>query len=183
MKMIVLQCNFRKRRIFLRQTIIFLICWFIMSWAFTIGAFADPYQQGNIRNWLSLGKSGAFDNEYFLLGFGVGFFVIDYLELGVEGQYWLGETPAIQKIGLQSQYILPVNFPLKPYAGIFYRNTTVSGKKDMHSNGFRAGLYYNPGPSFILGLGVVHENYLTGDKSEHDEYDRTYPEFVISGTF
>ena len=98
-------------------------------------------------------------------------------------EYWLGGTPGIQKIGLQTQYILPVNSPLKPYAGILYRNTIVSGIKDMYSNGFRAGLYYNPGPSSILGLGVVYENYLTGDESEQDEYDKTYLEFTISGTF
>lgn len=158
-------------------------CCLVMILFFTLNAYADPYQQGNIRNRLSLGYSEAFNNEYYLLGFGVGFFPIDYLELGVEGEYWLGGTPGIQKIGLQTQYILPVNSPVKPYAGVFYRNTIVSGIKDMYSNGFRAGLYYNPGLSSILGLGVVYENYLTGDESEQDEYDKIYLEFTISGTF
>jgi len=182
-KMNLLQYIFKRRRWGERPSIIILLFCFIIIGAFVGKAYADPYQQGNIRNSLSLGGSEAFDNEYFLLGFGVGFFPVDYLELGVEGQYWLGGTPAIVKIGLQTQYILPLNSPVKPYAGIFYRNTIVSGFKDMYSNGFRAGLYYNPGQDFILGLGVVHENYLTGDKSEHDEYGKTYPEFTISGTF
>jgi hypothetical protein len=150
---------------------------------FTSNAYADPYRQGNIRNRLSLGGNEAFDREYFILGFGVGFFPIDYLELGVEGEYWLGASPIVAKIGLQTQYILPLTSSVKPYAGLFYRNTFVSGVKDMYSNGVRAGLYYSPGQDFILGLGVVHENYLTGDDSEHDEYTKTYPEFTISATF
>ena len=160
-----------------------ILCFIISTSLFTFNADADPYRQGNIRNRLSLGGSEAFDNDYFILGFGVGFFPVAYLELGLEGEYWLSATPSVAKIGLQTQYILPLNSSLKPYAGLFYRNTLVSGVKDMYSNGFRAGLYYNPGNDVILGLGVVHENYLTGDGSERDKYAKTYPEFTISATF
>jgi len=138
---------------FAKQSIlVFLCCLLIMYFVFTIKAYADPYQQGNIRSWISAGRSEAFDDEYFLLGYGIGFFPIEYLELGIEGSYWLGETPSIQKIGIQAQYILPVEAPVKPYAGILYRNTLVSGIGDMTAYGFRAGLYYSPGDSFILGL-------------------------------
>lgn len=174
--------NFLHKRCAMGSLLVFVCC-FLVTLSYTFKAYADPYQQGNIRNSLSLGGSEAFDNEYFLLGFGVGLFPVDYLELGVEGEYWFGGTPTIQKIGLQMQYILPVNSPVKPYAGILYRNTIVSGIKDMYSNGFRAGLYYSPGQDFILGLGVVHENYFTGDESIKDDYTKTYPELTISGTF
>jgi len=165
------------------KNLFLILCCFIATSLFTFNADADPYRQGNIRNRLSLGGSEAFDNDYFILGFGVGFFPVYYLELGLEGEYWLSATPYVAKIGFQTQYILPVNSSLKPYAGLFYRNTLVSGVKDMYSNGFRAGLYYNPGHDVILGLGVVYENYLTGDDSERDEYATTYPEFTVSATF
>jgi len=171
-----------QKRCVIPSLLLFVCCLMVTS-SYTLMASADPYQQGNIRNRLSLGGSEAFDNEYFILGFGVGFFPIDYLELGVEGEYWVGATPSISKIGLQTQYILPLDSSVKPYAGLFWRDTLVSSVKDMYSNGFRAGLYYNPGQDLILGLGVVYENYYTGDEFVKDDYWKTYPELTISGTF
>ena len=172
-------CNNRRalRHLFL------ILCLLMVTSLFTSNAYADPYRQGNIRNRLSLGGSEAFDRDYFILGFGVGFFPIDYLELGVEGEYWLGASPVVAKIGLQTQYVLPLDSSVKPYAGIFCRNTLIDGFKDMYSYGYRAGLYYSPGQDFILGLGVVYENYNTGDEYVKDEFWKTYPELTISGTF
>lgn len=146
-------------------------------------AAADPFQEGNTRTWVSIGRGEAFRDDYLLLGMGFGYFPVDQFEIGVEAEYWLGGSPYIQKIGLQTQYIIPVKYRLKPCAGIFYRYAVVSAIADMKSYGFRGGVYANLGETVVLGCGIAHEIYLSGDAVEFSSYGGTYPEITVSVVF
>jgi hypothetical protein len=147
-------------------------------------AYGDPFAQGMVRSSLSLGGGSAFGDDYFIIGLGSGIFLFDGFELGMDVEFWTGGKNNIYKITPEVKYVLNLNSPFKPYAGVFYRYSSIYGLPDINSSGVRAGIYYTPGQTVYLGLGVVHEVFHDADRYYHgDASTNTYPEFVIGTTF
>lgn len=146
-------------------------------------AYDDPFVQGMVRTSLSFGSGSAFGDDYFIIGGGSGIFLFDGFEAGMDVEWWTGGKNTIYKITPGVKYVLRLNSPFKPYAGVFYRYTNIIGLPDLNSSGARAGIYYSTGQRGYFGVGVVHEVYHDADRFYHDATSNTYPEVVIAITF
>jgi hypothetical protein len=139
-----------------------------------------PYDQGRIRVSLNGGTSGTSNNRYFVLGAGLGYFVLDGMELGLAVESWLGGDPTITKLSPQARYIFHMIPYVNPYFGGFYRHWFVAGFDDVDTLGGRAGLALITGPHAFAGAGVVHEVIVSECA---DDCTETYPEFFVSLAF
>jgi hypothetical protein len=114
-----------------------------------------------------------------ILGGGFGYYLVDGLEAGLEGQVWLFDEPTIGTITPQVRYVLHMVPVIKPYVGTFYRRYLIGNDfNDFSSVGARAGgiLLLGGGRAF-LGLGALYEHILE-DESVLSS-DEWYPEFTI----
>ena len=143
---------------------------------------AGPFAEGSIRISAIVGVAQQIDNTAFILGAGAGYYIVDGLELGLEGEYWINSEPSISKISPNARYVLWFVPVLKPYVGAFYRHLFVGAPfDDMDSLGGRAGAFWVSGGGSYFGGGVVHEIYVKG--CEGDDCSETYPEIVLSFSF
>lgn len=150
------------------------------TWAYPVrNADADPFSKGDVRTSIIGGWGHAFNDHYFILGAGAGYYVIDGLETGLELEAWLGGEPGIHKISPEIRYVLHSVPSLKPYAGAFYLRTIIERLDDLDSVGFRVGAFLETGNGSYLGVGVVHEIFLNCDKDVYSSCTETYPEIVF----
>lgn len=144
-------------------------------------ASAGPFDQGRIRVSLSGGSGGGFGNRYFVIGAGVGVFVLDGLEVGVDSDHWFGEDPAISKLSTQVRYVVVAVPVVSPYIGVLYKHWFIgSDFDDVDTVGGRLGFFYVADEHFFVGGGVVHEIIVSDCEEDCSE---TYPEIVFSVTF
>jgi hypothetical protein len=142
-------------------------------------ADADAFGKGGVRTSIIGGWGHTLNDDYFILGAGAGYYMIDGLEIGLELETWLGDGPGIHKISPEVRYVLYPAPSLKPYAGAFYRRTIIERFDDIDSFGFRAGVFQETGNGSYFGVGVVHEILLNCDKDEYSSCTETYPEIVL----
>lgn len=108
---------------------------------------------------------------------------MDGLQIGVDGEGWLGNSPHIYKIAPQIRYIF-YDFPqFMPYCGAFYRRTFYEGYPDLNSYGGRAGVVSKLNNNVYASFGVVYEKCLSYDETKYDTYSAVYPEFGITVSF
>jgi hypothetical protein len=144
---------------------------------------ADPFGKGSGRLSVIIGSGEALNDDYTILGVGAGYYVIDGLEIGLDGEVWLGGDPDIYKVSPGVRYVLPLEKTLRPYVGGFYRHTFIENFDDLDSFGARGGLYFIPGRNWYLGIGVVYENYTDCSERVYDSCDEVYPEITFALTF
>jgi hypothetical protein len=145
------------------------------------GAAGALFRQGRTR--LSVGAGyGVFNkNDYFVLGLGAGYYFIDGLEAGLDGETWIGSQPQIYNVSPQIRYILPEILGFRPYAGGFYRRTFYSRElANLNSAGARAGLVFPLSPRTYITAGAVYEHYFKCDTAIYSTCDNLYPEAGIS---
>ncbi len=145
------------------------------------GADPGPFAEGSVRGSLNVGTGGAFNNRYWVIGAGLGYYVVDGLEVGLGADVWFGHEPTITHVTPQTRYVLWFVPVLKPYAGAFYSHWFVGGgHDDVDTAGGRAGAFWVSGGGSFFGVGVVHEvivSECSGDCSD------TYPEVSVSISF
>lgn len=147
------------------------------------GSEAYPFNKGRSRISLQLGSTRAFDQSYTAVGLGVGYYVIDGLEFGLEGDAWFGNSPDIYRLSPGFRYVLYRFDPVKPYAGIFYRRTFIEGTKDQNEAGGRAGITVVSGPRTNFSIGLVYETRMNCDRIVYSDCTEAYPEFTIAILF
>ena len=144
-------------------------------------ADADPLEQGQPRFAVTAAAGSAFQNDYFVLGGGFGFFVVDGLDLGIESEVWMGHDPTISKLGPSATYMFHFIETYPPYVGLFYAHWFISNDMvDADTLGVRAGCFYVHSDAFYVGLGLAFE-HLVSDCAE-DCY-QFYPELTIRSAF
>ena len=143
---------------------------------------AGSFDQGNVRLSVSGGGGHAFGDDYVVLGLGVGYYVFDGLELGLDADAWFGD-PEIYTISPQVRYVVHQVPNVKPYAGAFYRRTFIEGLDDLDAVGFRGGAFFTIGRGSYLGVGAVYDIYLDCDRDEYESCSDVYPEIVLSFAF
>jgi hypothetical protein len=141
------------------------------------GPDPGPFKAGRKRVGLFAGAGSTFNQTYFMIGVGGGYYVLDGLEVGLDVEGWLGKDPSIWKVTPQVRYVLWQLGALKPYVGAFYRaNYYASPYPDFNSYGGRAGVAYRNGGNYVA-VGVVHEIF------EQDDFfgksSATYPEVAF----
>ena len=142
---------------------------------------AGPFEQGRVRVALGGGSGGSFGNRYFVISYGVGYFVLDGWEIGIDAEHWFGEDPSLHKLSEQTRYVFHMVPMFKPYIGAFHKHWFIGDDiDDIDTIGGRLGGFFVVGGHFFLGGGVVHEIIVSDCDMDCSE---TYPEFVFSATF
>jgi hypothetical protein len=144
---------------------------------------ASPFGQGSLRMSIMLGSGRAFQQDYTILGLGLGYYVADGLEAGVDVESWQGNDPRITRLSPQLLYVLKTAENAKPYAGVFYRRTFINQYKDLNDAGLRAGLLFLYGKKAYLGLGLAYESHLNCDRTVYESCSDTYPELRLAIMF
>jgi hypothetical protein len=143
---------------------------------------AGVFSKGRTSLAITGGTGYAFNESYLVLGVGVGYYVLDGLNLGLSVESWSGSNPGLYKVTPSVQYVFHQIPKVNPYIGVFYRRTYVDGLPDINSVGGRAGVYLAAGRSAYIGLGAVYESYNDCNKAIYSSCSETYPEvsFMIS---
>jgi hypothetical protein len=145
-----------------------------------------PFDQGKLGISAGAGSTSAFGQRYFAIGAGAGIFVVNGLEVGVDGQYQWGDGPSISRLRPAVRYVAqPLlearHWPLIPYVGVFYSHWFIGDAfTDVDAIGTRAGALYVSGAargSFMLGLGVAFEHVVSECT---DDCNAVYPDLTIA---
>jgi hypothetical protein len=142
-----------------------------------------PFQQGAVG--LSLTVASAFegDNEYLILGGGLGFYVANGFQIGLDGAVWVFDSPTIGTVTPKVEYVLSPIPIIKPYLGGFFRHYIVGdGRDDFQSAGGRAGAYIVPGDAAYFGFGALYEHQLDCGRRVIP-CDQWYPEITVAVSF
>jgi len=142
---------------------------------------AGPFSKGMVRLTLLVGWGSTIRDDYLILGGGPGYFLIDGLEIGLDYEAWILGDPVMHRVSPETKYIFHFVPVLKPYVGVFYRHTFVTGGYDDYDQvGARGGLFYVPrnGGSYV-GAGAVYDRLLDCESSTFIECDSVYPEIFF----
>lgn len=150
------------------------------------GGISTAFSKNSTSVGVVLGSGNAFNDNYLILGVGVGYYVVRGLEIGIDLQRWFSGDPSITKVSPQIRYVFTQPKMIKPYVGAFYRRTYFGDLNgisidDQDSFGYRAGAYFTTNNRLYIGGGIVYEDYKDCDPS----YDcsTTYPEILFTVSF
>jgi len=150
------------------------------------GGVSTAFSKNSTSLGVVIGSGSAFNDNYMILGLGVGYYVTKGLELGVDLQHWISGEPTITKLSPQIRYVFTQPQVVKPYVGAFYRRTYYGDYKgidldDQDSFGYRAGAYFSTNNRVYIGGGVVYEEFK--NCSIFTECSTTYPEILFTVSF
>ena len=154
---------------------------FVSAASVGAGGFGAAFSKGAASVGIVAGSGRAFQDDYIILGVGVGYYVVNGLELGIDVQHWFSGDPSITKISPQIRYVFTQPKTIKPYVGVFYRRTFIDNLEDDDSFGYRAGAYFSANNGVYIGGGIVYEEFQ--DCSRFVDCANTYPEIIISVSF
>lgn len=160
------------------------VWWSALSLAWSM-ALMEPLQAdeafagGQARVSVIAGSGRAFGENYLVIGAGLAYYLVDGLELGLDGEVWTGGDPSIYKLSPQLRYVFGQG-DIRPYAGAFYRYTGIEDEDGLQSFGARIGFYLGLGGGAYLGLGLVQERYLDCDEEVYRSCEEGYAEAVLS---
>jgi hypothetical protein len=145
------------------------------------GGVSTAFSKGSTSLGVVLGSGSSFNDNYIILGVGVGYYVLPGLELGIDLQHWFSGDPSITKVSPQIRYVFTQPKVVKPYVGAFYRRTFIEDLDDADSYGYRAGAYFSTNNRVYIGGGVVYEEYT--DCGRFVDCSTTYPEILFTVSF
>lgn len=146
-------------------------------------AATGVFSKGTGRFSLLIGSGQAFGDDYTIIGIGVGYYVYDGLEFGINLDSWQGGDPEINQLTPEVRYVFRNESAVDPYVGALYRWTFISGLDDLTAYGLRAGAYLTTGRSSYVGLGVAYIEYTDCDERIYVSCSETYPEVSIGFSF
>lgn len=146
-------------------------------------AQGDAFLKSSVRLTLVGGWGQAFNDDYFILGGGAGYYISDGIEIGTDFEVWVGGSPNIYKLSPEVRYVVNASPNLKPYIGGFYSRTFIEGFDDLDSTGLSAGMFYRATANAYLGLGVVYENFIDCKARVYRDCSDFYTELTISIPF
>jgi len=139
-----------------------------------------PFAQGKIRLGIGGGLLSSRDAVDFGLEVGFGYFILDNIELGIDGAFQFGDSPFAAYLGPTARILFPINEVVAPYVGGFYRHWFLTdGLLDFDTLGARAGLSIRTGGAFFT-IGLVYEAIVSACDGECADL---YPELGVSVLF
>jgi hypothetical protein len=150
------------------------------------GGVSTAFSKNSTSVAVVIGAGSAFNDNYTILGLGIGYYVVKGLELGIDLQRWISGEPTITKVSPQIRYVFTQPEIIKPYVGAFYRRNSYGDFNgieldDQDSFGYRAGAFFSTNNRVYIGGGVVYEEFK--DCSEFTECSITYPEIIFTVSF
>lgn len=147
---------------------------------FSLPAFS--YEQGDVS--ITGGGSLRFESDgpEFQLSVGVGYFVVNGLEVSAAVSSIFGADPFVTHTTFGTRYIFYMLRTFKPYVGGFYRHWFLADNfPDIDTVGGRAGLIISPDSSKIkVSAGVVYERVISECSVD---CEAIYPELSFSFHF
>jgi hypothetical protein len=142
---------------------------------------AGPFSKGSVRLTLLIGTGSTIRDTYLIVGGGPGYFLFDGFEIGLDYEAWILAEPVMHRVSPETKYILHFVPVIKPYVGVFYRHTFVTGGyEDMDHVGARGGLFYVPkGGNVYVGGGAVYDRLLDCEDTSLVDCDDVYPEIFF----
>ncbi len=142
---------------------------------------AGPFSKGSVRLTLLVGTGSTITENYLILGGGLGYFLVNGLEVGFDYEAWILASPVMHRLAPEARYVLHMVPVIKPYVGVFYRHTFVTDDyEDMDHVGARGGLFYVPqGGGVFVGGGAVYERLLDCNDNALIDCDSVYPEIFV----
>ena len=141
------------------------------------------FSQGRTHLYVTGGSGSSFGENYFVLGVGVEYYLINGLSAGLAYESWSGADPGFTTITPSVRYVFYGVKSLKPYVGAFYRRTDIDGLPSLDSLGVRAGAYVQAGRNTYIGFGGTYESYLDCQTSVYHKCDSIYPELSFAVVF
>lgn len=139
---------------------VYRICFNMVAFVTVLNSFssaqADAFDEGSTSGTLALGSGQLFLEDYLIIGVGVGHYIIDGLEIGLEVDAWTGGSPSIYELTPKVTYVLNNVSDVKPYLGAFYNRTFIENLEDSDSYGYRVGFYSPAGARSFVGIGLVY---------------------------
>ena len=147
------------------------------------GGVGTAFSKNSTSVSIVLGSGSAFGDSYYVLGGGVGYYVLEGLELGVDLQYWFSGDPSIAKISPHVRYVFTQPEHINPYIGAFYTRSFIDSDflDDQDSYGYRGGAYFTPDNRVYIGGGFATEEYK--DCPKQLDCSNTYPELLFQVSF
>ena len=148
--------------------------------------YAELFKKNNLGLGVAFGGGsisvGRTSQSYTILGVSAEYFVVDNLSVGVGYMGWFGGTPTLNQITVPVNYYIPLGEKLRPYTGVFIRETFVSdGYDNYESYGAKVGLAYTISKNSYIGVAMVYELY--GDNNFYTDSSSTYPEITFAFSF
>ncbi len=139
-----------------------------------------PFDQGKFGLSFGAGSQTVLGDHYYGVAGGLGYFVLDGVEVGLGTSLQWGTGPTITRVTPGLRYVaqpLVYRSPLIPYVGVFGSHYFIGeGNADVNTAGARAGLLY-VGGKLLLGLGIAVEHVVS--ECTEDCTD-VYPDFTLS---
>jgi hypothetical protein len=145
------------------------------------GGVSTAFSKNSTSVGVVVGSGSSFNDNYIILGVGVGYYVLQGLEIGIDLQHWFSGDPSITKVSPQIRYVFTQPKVIKPYVGAFYRRTFIENLEDADSFGYRAGAFFTAKNGVYIGGGVVYEEYT--DCGRFSDCSNTYPEIIFMVSF
>ena len=146
---------------------------------FSSSVIASPFDKGNTVATLAVGSGHLFREDYLIIGAGVGHYIADGIEVGVDVDYWSGGTPSIYEVTPKITFVYDNGLHIKPYLGLFYNRTYIDGLDDRDALGYRAGVYMPAGKKTYLGFGMVHTELQSCTDTVFVNCSDTYAEVSV----
>ena len=148
------------------------------------GPDPGPFKKGKVRVGFYGGAGSTLNQTYVILGAGIGYYLMNGLEAGVDLEGWVLQDPTFWKVTPQVRYVLWQISPIRPYVGAFWRKTFVTGDNsqlipDYDSYGGRLGIAYRKGGNY-LAVGAVYEKF---NDSPFTDDSIWYPEIAFWVSF
>jgi len=144
------------------------------------GGVSTAFSKNSTSVGVVVGSGSSFNENYIILGVGVGYYVFQGLEIGIDLQHWFSGDPSITKLSPQVRYVFTQPKVIKPYVGAFYRRTFIDDLDDADSYGYRAGAYFSAKSGVYIGGGIVYEEYTD---CKFVDCSSTYPEILFTVSF
>lgn len=142
----------------------------------------SPFDQGTFSVGVGLGMASSSTEDWMILGLGVGYFVVDGLQVQLDSTYWVIGYPFLATVTPGVRYVLHFVPKVKPYIGGYYRHYFVGNdNEDTNSIGARLGVNFMTGRMSYFGAGMVYEHFL--DTKFFRDQDQFYPEITFAFSF
>lgn len=172
-----------------RVLLLILMCASFTATAASVGTggISTVFSKGSTTLGVIAGSGSAFNDSYFILGVGAGYYAVRGLELGIDVQHWFSGEPSISKISPKITYVFTQPKAVKPYIGAFFRRTFYGDFRgvsidDENSYGYRAGAYFSTDNRVFIGGGIVYEEYIDCNALFAD-CSTSYPEIIFTVSF
>lgn len=165
-------------QIIITSIVLALVLFFMMPNAHAGAGAYSSFTKGSTRASVSLGSGRYFNDDYLILGVGIGYYLANGFEVGLDLDYWSGGSPTIYELTPRLTYVFSKVPKVQPYVGLFYSRTSIENRDDSNSAGARAGLFFPAGERMFIGVGIVYSELQDCNTNLFDCSD-TYSEFSL----